>query len=43
MDGFAPGSQGSNASLPYEWQDLEDVDLDIRDYGTGGFWGKSPR
>jgi hypothetical protein len=43
MDSFAPGSQGTNVNLPYEWQDLEDVDLDIRDYGTGGFWGKSPR
>jgi hypothetical protein len=43
MDSFAPGPQGANASLPYDWQDLEDVDLDIRDYGTGGFWGKSSR
>lgn len=42
MDSFAPAPQDAHSSLPYEWQDLENVDLDIRDYGTGGFWGKSP-
>lgn len=43
IDGFASAPQATHPSLPYDWQDLEDVDLDIRDYGTGGFWGKSPR
>lgn len=43
MDGNTPAAHGAQPNLLFDWQDLEDVDLDIRDYGTGGFWGKSPR
>jgi len=42
MNGTAPVTQGANPNMLFDWQDLEDVDLDIRDYGTGGFWGRSP-
>jgi hypothetical protein len=42
MNGTTPATQGAQSNLLFDWQDLEDVDLDIRDYGTGGFWGKSP-
>jgi hypothetical protein len=43
MDSTAPTSQSAQSTLLFDWQDMEDIDLDIRDYGTGGFWGKSPR
>ncbi|OQO02138.1 hypothetical protein B0A48_11690 [Cryoendolithus antarcticus] len=38
---------GMNASngfneLDLRWEDMQSVDLDIRDYGSGGLWGKSP-
>jgi len=42
MNGAAAGTQDVHSNMMFDWQDLEDVDLDIRDYGTGGFWGKSP-
>ena len=42
MNGTAPVAHGAHPSMMFDWQDLEDVDLDIRDYGTGGFWGKTP-
>jgi hypothetical protein len=42
MNGTAPVTQGAHPNMLFDWQDLEDVDLDIRDYGTGGFWGRSP-
>ncbi|KAM0722350.1 hypothetical protein Q7P37_001791 [Cladosporium fusiforme] len=35
--------QDSLSDVQYSWQDLQDVDLDIRDYGSGGLWGVSPR
>lgn len=41
-NGTAPIMQGTSSDLQFNWQDMQDVDLDIRDYGTGGLWGKSP-
>lgn len=41
-NGTAPILQNDTSELQFNWQDLQDVDLDIRDYGTGGLWGASP-
>jgi hypothetical protein len=41
-NGTAPIIRGNSSDMQFNWQDLQDVDLDIRDYGTGGLWGKSP-
>ena len=43
MNGAAPITQGAHPNMLFDWQDLEDVDLDIRDYEMGGFWGRGPR
>lgn len=40
--GTRPLDRGDMYDLSFNWQDLQDVDLDIRDYGTGGLWGQSP-
>jgi hypothetical protein len=42
MNGTAPVEQGANPNMLFDWQDLQDVNLDIRDYSTGGFWGRTP-
>lgn len=43
LNGTAPVAQGTAfPNMQFDWQDMQDVDLDIRDYGTGGFWGKTP-
>jgi hypothetical protein len=41
-NGTAPIIRGNSSDMQFNWQDMQDVDLDIRDYGTGGLWGKSP-
>lgn len=42
--GTAPVAGGRETSdLHFDWQDMEHVDLDIRDYATGGLWGASPQ
>lgn len=35
--------QNSFSDVQFSWQDLQDVDLDIRDYGKGGLWGTVPQ
>ena len=42
QNGTAPIVMNDSSDHQFNWQDLQDVDLDIRDYGTGGLWGKSP-
>lgn len=39
----APMMQNNLNDLQFTWQDLQDVDLDIRDYGSGGLWGTTPK
>jgi hypothetical protein len=41
-NGTAPITHSNSSDMQFNWQDMQDVDLDIRDYGTGGLWGKSP-
>lgn len=41
-DATIPMMQTNLSDLQFNWQDLQDVDLDIRDYGSGGLWGASP-
>jgi len=41
--GTAPLVGRGASDLQFDWQDMQDVDLDIRDYTTGGLWGASPQ
>jgi hypothetical protein len=42
-NGTAPVMHGvSSVEMQFDWQDMQDADLDIRDYGTGGLVGRSP-
>ena len=40
--GTRPLDRGDMYDVSFNWQDLQDVDLDIRDYNTGGLWGQTP-
>jgi hypothetical protein len=42
-NGTAPIAARETSDLQFDWQDMQDVDLDIRDYATGGLWGASPQ
>jgi hypothetical protein len=42
-NGTAPITARETSDLQFDWQDMQDVDLDIRDYATGGLWGASPQ
>ena len=42
-NGTAPIAGRETSGLQFDWQDMQDVDLDIRDYTTGGLWGASPQ
>jgi len=42
-NGTAPITGRETSDLQFNWQDMQDVDLDIRDYTTGGLWGASPQ
>jgi hypothetical protein len=42
-NGTAPITGRETSDLQFDWQDMQDVDLDIRDYTTGGLWGASPQ
>ena len=42
-NGTAPVTGRETSDLQFDWQDMQDVDLDIRDYTTGGLWGASPQ
>jgi hypothetical protein len=41
--GMAPVTGCETSDLQFDWQDMQHVDLDIRDYTTGGLWGASPQ
>lgn len=41
-NGTGPLVQDDLVGGQFTWQDLQDVDLDIRDYGSGGLWGEDP-